>query len=292
MAMFGAAMKPRTMPGVVPYFPTPEEQATAIPAQASPLQQRAPRGIFGAPMDPRRGPYNTPGIGDGLQVPANDPPSNMIPAVITGELPQPKIDFSSLAAPVDLSNVQIKKPGFFQHGGVGEKILKGLGEFALRYSASQGDPYAMMVFRNRFEQQQANVRAQEDARRRQQERDEWIWREDYKRAHPDDQFTQYMQAAGIDPRSQQGQALYRQRAESMAAPPLMAVDGYDAQGNQTKTFYPRTAFGGGMGGQPAPAGPAVGTIRNGYRFNGGNPNDRNSWVPVGGASPSGGATFR
>ncbi|MFV3533545.1 hypothetical protein ACNJI7_21210, partial [Mycobacterium tuberculosis] len=99
-------------------------------------------------------------------VPANDPPSNMIPAVITGELPQPKIDFSSLAAPVDLSNVQIKKPGFFQHGGVGEKILKGLGEFALRYSASQGDPYAMMVFRNRFEQQQANVRAQEDARRR------------------------------------------------------------------------------------------------------------------------------
>lgn len=288
MAMFGAAMKPRTMPGVVPYFPTPEEQATAIPAMPAGSPAPARRGMFGAQMIGDM----ASGQGASLPVPTNDSVPGMAPVNITGELPQPKIDYSSLTTPIDLSNVQIRKPGFFQHGGLGEKLLKGFGEFALRYSASQGDPYAMMVFRQRYEQQQAGVRAQEDARRRQQERDEWIWREDYKRTHPDDQFTQYMQAAGIDPRSQQGQALYRQRAESIAAPPLMAVDGYDPQGNQTKTFYPRTAFGGGMGGQPAPAGPAVGTVRNGYRFNGGNPNDRNSWVPVGGASPGGGATFR
>lgn len=292
MAMFGAAMKPRTtMPGVVPYFPTPEEQATAIPGQASPLQQRAPRGIFGAPMDSRRGPYDTPGIGDGLQVPSDDGAPGMTPVNITGELLQPKIDYSSLTTPIDFSNVQIKKPGFFQHGGLGEKILKGFGEWGLRYSASQGDPYALMVMRNRFEQQQAPIRAQEEARRRQQEREEWMWREDYKRSHPDDQFTQYMQAAGIDPRSPQGQALYRQRAESMAAPPLMAVDGFDAQGNPTKTFMPRAGIG-AIGSQGAASGPAPGTVRNGYRFNGGNPNDRNNWVPVGGASPAGGATFR
>jgi hypothetical protein len=287
MAMFGAAIKPRALPGVVPYLPTPEDQATAIPGQASPLQQRGPRGIFGAPMAADM----TPSPGAGLPVPVADASSRMAPVGITGDLPQPRIDFSNLAAPVDLSNVQIKKPGFFQHGGLGEKILKGFGEWGLRYSASQGDPYALMVMRNRFEQQQAPIRAQEDARRRQQEREEWAWREDYKRSHPDDQFTQYMQAAGIDPRSPQGQALYRQRAESMATPPMMAVDGFDAQGNPTKTFMPRAGIG-GMGSQGAPSGPAPGTIRNGYRFNGGNPNDRNSWVPVGGASPAGGATFR
>ncbi|WP_206378726.1 hypothetical protein [Sphingomonas paucimobilis] len=321
MALFGGARPRTTMPGVVPYYPTPEEQAMAIPGQASPMPPatRMPRGMFGASMaggaQPGAGgdlstimsqalnqsaapqPSGQPGsilAGALSQVPSSGQPtrSNLPAVAITGELPQPKIDLSSLAAPVDLSNVQVKKPGFFQHGGLGEKILKGLGEFSLRYSASQGDPYATMVLRNRFEQHQQQLRLLEQVKQRQAERDEWMWREQWKREHPDDQFTQYMQAAGIDPASAQGQALYRQRAESMAAPPLMAVDGYDAQGNQTKTFYPRTAFGGGMGGQSAPAGPAPGTVRNGYRFNGGNPNDRNSWVPVGGASPGGGANFR
>jgi hypothetical protein len=125
-------------------------------------------------------------------------------------------------------------------------------------------------------------------RQRQGERDEWTWRENWKRQNPDDRFTQYMQAAGIDPASPKGQALYRQRAESIAAPPMMAVDGFDPQGNPTKTFMPRTGVGGG---QPQASGPAVGTVRNGFRFNGGNPNDRSSWVPIGGAPPQGGASF-
>lgn len=296
MSLFSSGLQPRTMSGVVPYYPTPDERATSIPA--TPTARPAPRGMFGAPMVPGGGnstgpvmsqPYaQAEGAVGPLTGTAEARPS---PIFFDVDLPQAKLDLSSLAAPIDMSNFRIRKPGFFQHGGLGEKLLKGFGEWGLRYSASQGDPYALMVLRNRFEQQQAPIRAQEEARRRQQEREEWMWREDYKRSHPDDQFTQYMQAAGIDPRSPQGQALYRQRAESMATPPMMAVDGFDAQGNPTKTFMPRAGIG-GMGSQGAPSGPVPGTVRNGYRFKGGNPNDRNSWVPVGGASPAGGATFR
>lgn len=264
----------------MPYFPTPAERDSAVLAGAA--QPSAARsGIFGAPI--RADAFTS--APEGAALAHGDAPTPAMP-----QLPQAQIDYEGLARPVDMSNARIKKPGFFEDNGLGERLLKGFGEFALRYSASQGDPYALMVFRNRYEQQQAGVRAQEDARRRQQEREEWMWREDYKRSHPDDQFTQYMQAAGIDPRSSQGQAFYRQRAESMAAPPMMAIDGFDPQGNPTKTFMPRTGI--GLGGRAAPAGPAVGTVRNGYRFQGGNPNDRNSWVPVGGASPAGGATFR
>lgn len=286
MAMFAANQKPRVPGNAVPYYPSPNEQAAAIPGNPASLPMPR-RGMFGAQMVSDLAP------GQGAGFPAtNGAGAYPAPVALTDNLPTPRVDLSNLAMPIDLANAQVRKPGFFQSGGLGERLLKGFAEWGLRHRASSGDPYALMVFRNRYDQQQAGVRTQEDARRRQLEREEWAWREQWKQQHPDDQFTQYMQAAGIDPRSPQGQALYRQRAESMAAPPMMAVDSFDPQGNQTKTFYPRTAFGGGMGGQPASAGPAVGTVRNGYRFNGGNPNDRNSWVPVGGASPAGGATFR
>jgi hypothetical protein len=83
--------------------------------------------------------------------------------------------------------------------------------------------------------------------------------------------------------------MYRQRAETMATPPSVAVDGFDAQGNPTKTFMPRAGF--ASPATPRASGPTAGMVRNGYRFRGGNPNDRNNWVPVGGASSGDGATF-
>jgi hypothetical protein len=36
---------------------------------------------------------------------------------------------------------------------------------------------------------------------------------------------------------------------------------------------------------------SVGTVSNGYRYIGGNPNDRNNWQPLGGAPSQGGASF-
>jgi len=190
-----------------------------------------------------------------------------------------------ITPPPAASTASTTKPGFFAPGGTGRTLVGYLGD-AFQQLAGMQPTFAPIM------QHQRALEAAEQQRQRQlqDQRDTWVMQQDYKRAHPDDQFTQYMRAAGIDPASPQGQALYRQRAESMATPPLVAVDGFDAQGNPTKTFMPRTGF--GAGGQSAPAGPAVGTIKNGYRFQGGNPNDRNSWVPVGGASPAGGATFR
>ncbi|SFR97610.1 hypothetical protein [Sphingomonas jatrophae] len=185
------------------------------------------------------------------------------------------------------------KPQFFDKGGLGSKLLRGLAEVGLQWGASAGNPASMAVIRNRFAQQAEDRRQKAlldlDARKRTLDNSDWIARENWKLQHPDDQFTQYMRAAGIDPTSPQGQALYRQRAESMAAPPLMAVDGFDAAGNPTKTFMPRTGFGAPT--PPAPVGPPVGTVRNGYRFMGGDPKDQNNWSPTGGAG-SGQQGFR
>ena len=58
--------------------------------------------------------------------------------------------------------------------------------------------------------------------------------------------------------------------------------------NGQMVAIPRGAFGGSGG---APSGPAIGAVHNGYSFKGGNPNDKASWAPVGGAG-SGPSTFR
>ena len=42
---------------------------------------------------------------------------------------------------------------------------------------------------------------------------------------------------------------------------------------------------------PQGGGPQPGQVVNGYRFKGGNPNDQNSWEPVGGGAGNGAATF-
>lgn len=67
-----------------------------------------------------------------------------------------------------------------------------------------------------------------------------------------------------------------------------------APGGTVQVFQPdgRGGYQGMGGGAPAPSGPQVGTVVSGYRFNGGNPNDRASWVPVeGGAGSAGPQTF-
>tara|TARA_A100001391_G_scaffold42183_1_gene24415 strand:- start:3593 stop:4444 length:852 start_codon:yes stop_codon:yes gene_type:complete len=260
--------------------------------------------------------YTTPGIGDDL--PGATPmgqTTGMRPgmfgnprsaAMVHGQSPETGAGFGQ--APISLMPPDImpeqanalpgvsampgiapNKPGFFDKGGGWRDALGILGD-ALAGAAGQMPVYTHMKLQQRKADIEAQRRAQEEKARRSADRDTWLWQQQWKQQHPDDQFTQYMVAGGIDPHSPQGQALYKQRAEGMAAPPLMAVDGFDAQGNPTKTFMPRPTFAPPV--QPPSTGPTVGMTRNGYRFKGGNPNDRSNWEPVGGAPPVGGATFR
>lgn len=269
---------------------------------------------FGMPQG-----YSTPGFGDEVAVAGNIPVSQRMPqragmfgnskafaanqgADVPGAgvgIGQAPISLTQLDVMPDQVNslpsvqavpgMQPDKPRFFDKDGGWRDAL---GAFADGLAGAAGMPatYGPAKARERQHQREQQSLWDRQNAKLAADRNEWLWREQWKQAHPDDQFTQFMVAGGIDPRSPQGQALYKQRAEGMAAPPLMAVDGFDPQGNPTKTFMPRPTF--APAGQPTPSGLAVGTTRNGYRFKGGNPNDRSSWEPVGGASPDGGPTFR
>ena len=132
----------------------------------------------------------------------------------------------------------------------------------------------------------ANMQAQrqhaqdlaDEQRKASMQMDTWTKQQEYKAAHPDpvepDVFTRTLSAAGIDPNSPEGKALYKQRATTMALP-----------------FVP-DGLGGGHYAQPAPAGPQVGAIVNGHRFKGGNPNDPSAWEAVGGPTQPASGNFR
>jgi len=67
------------------------------------------------------------------------------------------------------------------------------------------------------------------------------------------------------------------------------VAGYNPMTGQTNTIVAPNP-GGFTAGAPVNSGPAPGTVVGGYRFKGGNPNDRNSWEPAGG-QPGGNGPF-
>ena len=67
------------------------------------------------------------------------------------------------------------------------------------------------------------------------------------------------------------------------------VAGYNPMNGQTNTIVAPNP-GGFAAGAPVNSGPAPGTVVSNHRFKGGNPNDRNSWEPVGG-QPGGNGPF-
>lgn len=110
----------------------------------------------------------------------------------------------------------------------------------------------------------------------------------------DSEFTRTLRAAGIDPGSPEAQQLYRQRATTMASPAPQMIGtpetGYrwvqpPAQGAPVQQAPQQPQ-------QPS-ANLQPGAVVNGYRFKGGNPQDRNNWEPVsGGAGSNVGGGFR
>lgn len=109
-----------------------------------------------------------------------------------------------------------------------------------------------------------------------------------------------MRYGGIDPSSEEGRGLIRgllsrgQGSSSSFARDLDAL-GIDPHSDEARElYYGRNSPPGYLLRPPsrggAASGPAVGTVVSGFRFRGGNPNDKGNWEPVNGgqtARPSG-----
>jgi hypothetical protein len=164
---------------------------------------------------------------------------------------------------------------------------------ALAGLSGSGPVYAPMAERRREEKAAYDHEQQQYAQRRadeQSDSDLSYQRSrdliDYKRAHPDDQLTQYLDAAGIRDPAERAK-IYRQKVDALTAPPMMSAQGYDEQGNPVLRFFPRAP----TATAPATSGPPVGTVKGGYRFKGGDPAQPSSWESVGGPTQPASATF-
>lgn len=114
------------------------------------------------------------------------------------------------------------------------------------------------------------------------------------------EIVQELKAAGIDPQSEEGRSIIRQHIgggggqEPNFVRELQAI-GIDPHSDQAlELYYGRNSPAGYLLRPPSrgggASGPAVGTVVSGFRFRGGNPNDKANWEPVNGgqtASPSG-----
>ena len=123
-----------------------------------------------------------------------------------------------------------KRPGFFQHGGLGGKLLRFLGDVAINYSASNGDPAAMATIQNRMYWQRQRAEAAERQRVRDEDRSWQVEDRDYTANRPvirnvGNELTrydpttgqtsllyqglspeeEYVKALGLDPNTDEGQ---------------------------------------------------------------------------------------
>jgi hypothetical protein len=87
----------------------------------------------------------------------------------------------------------------------------------------------------------------------------------------DSEFVRTLKMAGIDPASPEGQALARQRANTMAMPAPQMI------GSPETGYRWVTPPAPGAPAPSAPGGPQPGAVVNGYKFKGGNPNDPSAW---------------
>ena len=138
-----------------------------------------------------------------------------------------------------------QKQGFFQRPGV--KTAAGiLGDTLLTLGG--GKPmYAPMMHDRKMQEEDARIRAQLAQQQRGSEWQDWLRKEQWKRENPEpqnDQLTQYMLNAGIDPKSVEGQQMYRKAVENKVNP-IQAVPFTDEQGNGGIQFIQPNAMQGG-----------------------------------------------
>lgn len=152
------------------------------------------------------------------------------------------------ASDINAPSIPRIRPHFFDKGGLGSKILSGIGEVALRCSAGQGDPMALMTLRQRMAEQMYNRDRGDKAADDERDFRQQVMLEQYRRNTPNDEFSHYLGAGGFSPEEQQH--LYRQRAESMANP-TQWITADNRDGTKTVMPVPRSGqSGGGSSGEP------------------------------------------
>jgi len=164
------------------------------------------KGLFGAPMMID---YNTPGIAGPMT--ENQP----APVDTASASPAAQAIAPSTATPFT------PKRNFLDKLGLVADAFSGNHNNADQLAQRDQSDFAQ------FQQQMAPQMA---AAARQAKFEDWRQQHDYEVAHPkqqaDDVFTRSLAAAGIDPASPQGQALYRQRVQTLANPaPQWIPDG-------------------------------------------------------------------
>lgn len=148
-------------------------------------------------------------------------------------------------------------PATWAKGGAGWDAVGAVGNTLMSLS---GDPaLSAWAQQNRGQQQQDRqfqqaqmARAQMAQQERAADQQTWIDRQLWERAHPNPVKNDTVNDYNFL-REKLGDAAADQYLRNFAAGPVMAVEGYDAAGNPTKTFVPRGSL--GAGAPAAPAGP-------------------------------------
>ena len=195
------------------------------------------------------------------QVPPDQQPMPISPSMQMGMNPGPIGQQSPSQQmglnPGALSQASLQQPTTPKMGmggmfGSGHGAVDLLSSLMLNYGAAQGNPLGTAYVQGQARKQQMALEQQQYEARQQSELQRNMAMYQFQMQNPNGEMDQAIRQAGLDPHSPQAQAMYAQRAQTLAAP-LQAFDYNDGQGNITKQFFrpgPMSPVGGPAGAPP------------------------------------------
>ena len=186
----------------------------------------------------------------------------------------PKIDAQVTPPQMSQSAPPKKRGGLFGSGIRWQDIAGSLGDALMVANGGQMQYAPMMA-----EQRQREFQLKRADQQRQQERDDWVWKQQYEAEHP----------GPVQPtETQRNFELYQHMDPAQRAlfDRMRAGDPYVTTTLPNKQIYsgPASGLAGALGGVPSVGGLQPGTVEDGHRYKGGDPGDPNSWEPVTGGA--------